>query len=163
MIEYQTHSVEESLTLGHQIGSRLLSGDQVLLFGEMGAGKTAFTLGLARGLGLSEQEYVRSPTFTLINEYEGRIPIYHLDLYRLDHSAEIEQLGLEELFLRPGVRIIEWAEKLFSGENQRPESLLFPLESWLEIQIRIDSENSRRFELNPANLQPKTHPVLTLQ
>jgi tRNA threonylcarbamoyladenosine biosynthesis protein TsaE len=104
----ETASEEETSAAGERLSASLQSGDLVLLHGELGAGKTAFVRGLARGLGAPSDE-VSSPTFTLIQEYRGRVPLYHVDLYRLE-SAEVDDLGLDDLG-DEGVVAIEWAER----------------------------------------------------
>ena len=107
--EILTHSEEETGAVGERLGATLRAGDVVLLYGELGAGKTAFVRGLARGLGASPDD-VSSPTFTLIQEYAGRVTLYHVDLYRLE-PKEIPDLGLEDLVLGDGVVAIEWADR----------------------------------------------------
>ena len=109
-----THSEEETAALARELASTLDAGSVVFLVGDLGAGKTAFVRGLAEGLGVAPEE-VSSPTFTLIQEYRGgRLPLLHVDLYRLDDRREIEELGLEELG-SDGVVAIEWADKLPRG------------------------------------------------
>ncbi len=111
MTERTTESEEETGLAGRALAATLQAGDVVLLYGDLGAGKTAFTKGLAEGLGISRDE-VSSPTFTLIQEYRGgRLPLFHVDLYRLNDPREVEDLGLDEL-AADGVLAIEWAEKL---------------------------------------------------
>ncbi len=106
-----THSQEETADVGRKLASTLNPGSALLLIGDLGAGKTAFVRGLAEGLGVSPEE-VSSPTFTLMQEYRGgRVPLIHVDLYRLNDPREIDELGLEELGLN-SVLAIEWAEKL---------------------------------------------------
>jgi tRNA threonylcarbamoyladenosine biosynthesis protein TsaE len=106
-----TASETETAAVGRDLAQSLRAGDAVLLHGELGAGKTAFVRGLAEGLGISP-DAVSSPTFTLIQEYRGgRLPLFHVDLYRLDDPREIDDLGLEEI-AADGVLAIEWAEKL---------------------------------------------------
>jgi tRNA threonylcarbamoyladenosine biosynthesis protein TsaE len=106
-----TQSESETAAVARQLASTLRAGSVVLLSGDLGAGKTAFVRGLAEGLGVAPGE-VSSPTFTLIQEYRGgRLPLLHVDLYRLDDAREIEELGLEDLGA-DGVLAIEWAEKL---------------------------------------------------
>ncbi len=107
-----SESPEQTLYWGKLLGLLLDEGDVVALTGELGAGKTALTQGIADGLGVSKDCYVTSPTFTIINEYKGRIPVYHLDFYRIESSLEIGNLGLEEYLPGEGVAIIEWAEKV---------------------------------------------------
>jgi tRNA threonylcarbamoyladenosine biosynthesis protein TsaE len=106
-----THSEPETASVARELARRLKAGSVVLLFGQLGAGKTAFVRGLAEGLGISP-EAVNSPTFTLVQQYRGgRLPLLHVDLYRLDDPREIEDLGLDELG-EDGVLAIEWADKL---------------------------------------------------
>src|SRR6185436_13302103 len=106
-----TRSEVETAAVGRDLAATLSAGDVVLLFGDLGAGKTAFVRGLAEGLGVQRDD-VSSPTFTLIHEYRGgRLPLLHVDLYRLNDAREIDDLGLDELGAG-GVLAIEWAEKL---------------------------------------------------
>ena len=106
-----TQSQDETATVGRQLASRLAAGSVLLLIGDLGAGKTALVRGLAEGLGVPPED-VSSPTFTLMQEYRGgRVPLIHVDLYRLNDAREIDELGLEELGLN-SVLAIEWAEKL---------------------------------------------------
>ena len=106
-----TRSEEETATVGRDLGATLSAGDVLLLYGDLGAGKTAFVRGLAEGLGVHRDE-VSSPTFTLIQEYRGgRLPLFHVDLYRIDDPRELDELGLDEIAV-DGVLAIEWAEKL---------------------------------------------------
>jgi len=99
--------------VGRLLGRSLEAGSVVALSGELGTGKTEFIKGLARGLGV-KRGHVSSPSFVLINEYPGRIPLYHIDLYRLSEGKDLEQIGLEEYFYGNGVTAIEWAEKAAS-------------------------------------------------
>jgi len=92
------------------VAAELSSGGVIALIGPLGAGKTVFVKGLAKALGLSGDD-ATSPTFTLINEYEGPVPLYHVDLYRLEQAEEIEELGLHEYFEGPGIVAVEWAER----------------------------------------------------
>ncbi len=105
-----TRSVEETQALGEAIGTRLGAGAVVACVGELGAGKTAFLQGLARGLGVTSA--VTSPTFVLVNVYRGRVPVYHLDAYRTASLAEVQDLGLEEMLDGEGVTLIEWADRI---------------------------------------------------
>jgi tRNA threonylcarbamoyladenosine biosynthesis protein TsaE len=135
----QTRSPEETEELGERIGRVLEPGMVVALIGELGAGKTTLTKGIARGLDVPD--LVHSPTFTFIHEHRGRIPVYHFDLYRLDSPEQIEDLGYEEYFYSPGVTIIEWAEKI--------EALLPPD----RLEIRISGEKEERaFELRATGV-----------
>ena len=109
MAEYVTNSPEETEALGRRLGEKLSPGAVVAFTGDLGAGKTAFTRGLARGLGISER--VTSPTFTIVNEYEGgRLPLFHFDLYRLGSADELFDIGWEDYLSRGGVCAVEWSE-----------------------------------------------------
>ena len=130
-----THSEEETAAVGRELAATLSAGDVVLLYGDLGAGKTAFVRGLAEGLGVSRDE-VSSPTFTLIQEYRGgRLPLFHVDLYRIEDPREFDELGLDEI-AEDGVLAIEWADRYprppahavrvsiaHAGENQRRVTL----------------------------------------
>lgn len=129
-----TQSEDETSTAGEQLGSVLAGGDVVLLYGDLGAGKTAFVRGLARGLGAPPGE-VSSPTFTLVQEYRGRVTLYHVDLYRLE-PKEVDDLGLEELVLGDGVVAIEWAERWMG----RPDDVC-------EVRIEDVGDEQRRISI----------------
>lgn len=101
----------QTLELGRRVGALLLPGEAVFLKGDLGAGKTCLTRGIAEGLDVPEGERVRSPSFSLVNVYRGRFPLYHVDLYRLSEGSEISALGLEELW-DEGCVVVEWAERL---------------------------------------------------
>ena len=159
-IPFTTHSPDDTLSLGEKIGRHLEAGDIIFLFGDLGAGKTTLTQGIARGLGVAREEYVRSPSFTLVNEYRGKIPVFHVDLYRIASSRELEDLGLEEIFSGQGISIVEWAEKLFAREDA--STPLLGIEQWIEIHITIEEEESRKFDLKPRNMESAKHPVFTL-
>jgi tRNA threonylcarbamoyladenosine biosynthesis protein TsaE len=105
-----SHSPEETQAIGERLGARLTPGSVVACTGELGAGKTCFLQGLARGLGVTAD--VTSPTFVLINQYRGRHPVYHLDAYRTGSLIELIDLGIEEMLHGDGVTVVEWADKL---------------------------------------------------
>ena len=155
-----SYSPEETLQLGKSLGSSLIAGDIILLNGDLGAGKTHLTQGICFGVGLDENSYIRSPTFTLINEYQGKLPIYHIDLYRIDSLEEIYSLGLEEILFNQGITIIEWAEKLRSPKNRK--NLLLNIQDRIEINIEIVSESEREFTFNTFFLDPRSLPIFTL-
>ena len=111
-IEIISESAEQTWEIARFIGGKLRKGDVLALSGELGSGKTCFTGGLARGLGVDEKYQITSPTFTLINEYPGRCKLYHFDVYRLNSYTEFEDLGYEEYFSGKGIVVIEWAEKI---------------------------------------------------
>jgi len=132
-----TSSPEETIQLGQFIVGVLNPGSVVGLCGELGTGKTHLIKGLARGLGVDNRYYVTSPSFTIINEYPGRIPLNHFDLFRLEGPDQMEELGYEEYLYGQGVTVIEWAEKVLP---------LLPDER-LMIEITYLSENRRRFRV----------------
>ena len=104
-----THGPEETQALGRRLGEVMGGGELVLMSGDLGAGKTCMTQGIAWGLGVNE--HARSPTFVLVSEYEGRHTLFHADLYRVDDPLEAEDLGLDETYGNGGVCVVEWAEK----------------------------------------------------
>ena len=110
-MEYITNSAEETEALGARLGERLEPGAVIAFTGDLGAGKTAFTRGLAQGLGIVDR--VTSPTFTIVNEYEGgRLPLFHFDMYRLGSSDELFDIGWEDYLARGGVCAVEWSENV---------------------------------------------------
>lgn len=111
-VRFKSTSPEETFGLGESIGRQLRQGDILALSGELGSGKTCFTQGIAKGLDVPSNYNVTSPTFTLLNEYPGRIKLCHLDVYRLSGPGDIEEIGYEDFFFGPGVTVIEWAEKI---------------------------------------------------
>jgi len=137
METFETKSARGTVTLGRKFAKRLGRGDCVALAGELGAGKTVLVRGIAEGLGLGDTRIVASPTFVLVREYSGLVPIYHIDLYRLtDPPAELAELGIDEM-LADGVVLIEWADR--AGEH-------LPAPRW-EFDIRITGRRSRSFRL----------------
>ena len=133
----QTRSTSGTLRIGKSIGKLLLPGGVVALVGELGSGKTQFIKGMATGAGVGKPTYISSPSFTLINEYPGRIPFYHIDLFRLEWEKEAEELGLEDYFQGEGITAIEWADKIPS---------LLPKEMLL-IHIAYTGKNIRSIEI----------------
>jgi tRNA threonylcarbamoyladenosine biosynthesis protein TsaE len=156
-----TKTPEETLVLGNNLGKCLGPGDIVLLFGDLGAGKTTFTQGICQGLGLPEGEYIRSPTFTLINEYQGKQPIYHIDLYRMESLEEMEALGLEEVLFGQGVAIVEWSEKLFPGDKKKEP--IFGIAERIEVRITYVDEFQRSFSIQPTHMATRSFPEFSLQ
>jgi tRNA threonylcarbamoyladenosine biosynthesis protein TsaE len=132
-----TSSPEETRELGKRIGKLAMSGNVVLLEGQLGAGKTCLTQGIAWGLDINE--YTLSPSFVIMRELYGRLPLYHIDLYRLDNIEESMELGLDDYLYGKGVCVVEWAEKALS---------ILPTE-YLMIKIEYLSDTERRFELKP--------------
>ncbi len=110
-MEYRTHSEQETEAVGENLARALPPGAVIAFTGDLGAGKTAFTRGLAQGLGIGDR--VTSPTFTIVNEYEGgRLPLFHFDMYRLESSDELFDIGWEDYLRRGGVCAVEWSEKV---------------------------------------------------
>jgi tRNA threonylcarbamoyladenosine biosynthesis protein TsaE len=105
-----SRSAEHTRRLGNSLGKLLQGGEIIGLVGELGTGKTCFVRGLTEGLEVSQETWIRSPTFTLVNEYHGRLPIYHIDLYRIESTDELEELNLREYLYSNGVSVIEWFE-----------------------------------------------------
>jgi tRNA threonylcarbamoyladenosine biosynthesis protein TsaE len=132
-----TCSANETFVLASGIGNKLQGGDILALSGELGSGKTCFTSGLARGLGVSENYQITSPTFTLINEYPAKVRLYHFDVYRLNDCSEMEDLGYEEYFAGKGVVVIEWAEKII---KIIPKSAIF-------INFEYIDDNKRKITI----------------
>lgn len=135
----KTDSADETFFLGERLAALVESGDVFAVSGELGAGKTVLARGLARGLGVARP--VKSPTFTLINEYAGRLPFYHLDVYRLSGPLEMADLGGEEYFYGSGVTLVEWAERV--AEILPPERLE------IKMEIVPGEENARKITLLP--------------
>jgi tRNA threonylcarbamoyladenosine biosynthesis protein TsaE len=140
-----THSEEETTAVARELGAALSAGDVLLLYGDLGAGKTAFVRGLAEGLGVSRDE-VSSPTFTLIQEYRGgRLPLFHVDLYRIEDPREFDELGLDEI-ADEGVLAIEWAEKL-TARLKPPRCVSVRIEHAGASERRIAIETSLKSEV----------------
>lgn len=110
--EFLTHSSEETIALGRNIAAELKAPVLVLLSGELGAGKTTLTKGIASGLRAAKEEDVTSPTFTLVHKYEGETRVYHVDLYRIGDAHDFETLGLEDVFAEQAIVLVEWPERM---------------------------------------------------
>jgi tRNA threonylcarbamoyladenosine biosynthesis protein TsaE len=110
--EFVTHSAEETIALGREIATGLKAPALILLSGDLGAGKTTLTKGIASGLGAAKEEDVTSPTFTLVHKYEGATRAYHVDLYRIGDAHDFDTLGLEDIFAENAVVLIEWPERM---------------------------------------------------
>ncbi|KML39000.1 tRNA (adenosine(37)-N6)-threonylcarbamoyltransferase complex ATPase subunit type 1 TsaE [Cytobacillus firmus] len=133
--EFISKKPEDTMGFSEKLGSLLQPGDVLALEGDLGAGKTTFTKGLAKGLNITQN--VNSPTFTIIKEYHGRLPLYHMDVYRVEDS--FEDLGFDEYFDGNGVTVVEWAHLV---KEQLPEELL-------TIYLFLDDHDSRRLVLEP--------------
>ncbi len=141
MIRITTHSPEETRQLAAGLAEKLGPGSVLALRGPLGSGKTCFAQGCARGLGV-EERYITSPTFVLVREYRGRLPFYHVDLYRLSPGPEISLLGLEEYIDGEGVTAIEWAEKLDGALPPRTVEVFMDSagETAREVSIKVPGE-----------------------
>ena len=134
-----SHNPAETESLGEAWGRMAQRGCVIALSGDLGAGKTQLVKGIARGLGIAA--CVHSPTFTLVNEYDGgRLRLFHLDLYRLETPEQITAAGLEEFLQPDGMTVIEWAERLSRVESRGSSAK----EDWLQVKIEILSEMERR-------------------
>lgn len=146
--EFVSRGPEDTADLGEELGRDLGPGDSVLLFGPLGAGKTQFVRGLARGLGIDPDE-VRSPSYTLIDEHDGRLALYHVDLYRLSADALVD-LGLEELFAADQVVVVEWAERLEEAGWDLGDAVL------VEIAYDEDEAETRRIVVDAVEPVART-------
>jgi tRNA threonylcarbamoyladenosine biosynthesis protein TsaE len=139
MATFISHSPAETEALGEKFGRAAQSGLVIALSGDLGAGKTQFVKGLARGLGISAR--VHSPTFTLVNEYGGgRLKLFHLDLYRLETPAQILSAGVGEFLSPDGVSVIEWAERIGNEELRMKNEE----NKWRQVKIEIAGESERK-------------------
>jgi tRNA threonylcarbamoyladenosine biosynthesis protein TsaE len=132
--EVRTEDPDQTLCLGRVFGGMLTEGSMVALMGELGSGKTVLAKGIAQGLGVEDEREVTSPSFVLVNEYQGRLPVRHVDLFRLQETADVEDLGWDEFISGPGVTLVEWAEKVPN---------LLPTER-IEVHIEWLSPRERR-------------------
>jgi len=139
-INFESNSPDETESLGKNLAKVLKVNDVLSFSGVLGAGKTCLIKGIAAGLGI-EGSPVRSPSFTLINEYEGQVPLYHFDLYRMKETSELHNIGWDDYLMRDGIVVVEWGEK---AGNQMPENRI-------EINIEIVSETERRFQIRFRN------------
>ncbi len=135
MIKFRTTSPEETITLGEKIGSLLKKGDIIAMQGTLAAGKTTITKGIAKALGIKDT--ITSPTFCLISEYEGKMPLYHMDVYRLDGAEDFANLGTEDMLYGDGISIIEWSEKIM---EELPKKTII-------LKIEPNEDNSRTISL----------------
>ena len=142
--ELVTHSTEETIERGREIGARVKPPVLILLSGELGAGKTTLTKGIVSGLGAAREDEVTSPTFTLVHKYEGRARVYHVDLYRVGDFHDLETLGLEDVFSESAVVIVEW-----------PDRLAFRTD-WPVLRVKLEhvAEDERKISIEDAATSP---------
>jgi tRNA threonylcarbamoyladenosine biosynthesis protein TsaE len=143
-----TESDQETIELGFTLGTLLEEGDVVALVGELGSGKTWFTKGIARGLGVSPSTVITSPSFALVNEYPGRTTLFHMDIYRLGSLSELLSAGIEEYLHSGGVAVLEWADRW-------PEILP---DEVLKVELTIVNDHSRRITLSGRH--PRTSSII---
>ena len=134
-----TNSPEETIELGIRIGNKLKKGDVIAMQGTLAAGKTTITKGIAQALGITDT--ITSPTFCLISEYYGKMPLYHMDVYRLDGEEDFVNLGTDDMIYGDGVSIIEWSEKIM---NELPKKTII-------LKITPQDDGSRKIELENWN------------
>ena len=134
-MKYLSHSEDETQKIGYEVAEKIKKGDVISLTGSLGAGKTVFAKGFAKQLGI--EEAIVSPTFTLVQEYDGRMKMYHLDLYRLSGEDEFESMGGEDFLYSDGVTLIEWREKI---ESMRPDDTIY-------VKITINEDLTRTIEI----------------
>ena len=139
MKKFVSKSVKETINFGKRLGRILHPGDIVALCGELGSGKTILTKGIAEGLGVKSSRYVNSPTFVILKEYKGRMPLYHFDIYRLNDVSEFSTVGYSEYFYGKGTSVIEWADKIID---------ILP-KDFLKIEMSVKTENERRISITP--------------
>jgi tRNA threonylcarbamoyladenosine biosynthesis protein TsaE len=134
-----TRSPRQTMSWGSRLGRLLKGGEIIALIGELGAGKTCFVRGVTQGLEVGKGAWIRSPSFTLINEYQGRLPVYHIDLYRVESRAQLEGLNLREYLYSDGVSLIEWFEHLPADE----------VDEYLELRIAYVDGSRRQLSFSP--------------
>lgn len=130
-------SIDHTIQIGARIATALKKGDVVALIGELGSGKTVLTKGIAKGLGVKDVRYVNSPTFVIIKEYKGKVPLYHFDLYRLNKTTCLDAISYDEYFYGDGVTVVEWADKIRK---------ILPKKR-LEIKLSVLGGNKRKIEI----------------
>ena len=140
VLEFESHDAEETAALGERIGKEARPGEVYTLIGDLGVGKTVFTQGFAKGLGI--QDHVNSPTFTILQIYEeGRLPFYHFDVYRISDPSEMDEIGFEEYVFGQGVSMIEWANLI---EEILPEK---------HVQVTIEKDLSKGFDFRKITVE----------
>lgn len=142
MLEFTTKTSEETIELGFKIGQKLKKGNIIAMQGTLAAGKTTITKGIAKALEITDT--ITSPTFCLISEYYGKMPLYHMDVYRLEGSEDFENLGTEDMLYGDGVCIIEWSEKIMDS---------LPKETII-INIQPQDDGSRKIQISNWNNSP---------
>jgi len=138
-MKHLTKSPEETIALGYKLGKTLKQGNVLALIGELGTGKTVFTKGIAKALGVKDYEYVNSPSFIIVKEYPSKTkPLYHFDLYRLKSSRDMDTVGYEEYFYSNGISVIEWADR---ARDALPDK-------YITVKFKHLGENKRQITVN---------------
>ncbi len=137
LIKAISRTRDETIALGEKLARRMKKGVVVALIGDLGAGKTVLVKGIAKGLGVTDTRYVNSPSFVIVKEHRGRIPLYHFDIYRLEGPASLETIGYDEYFYGNGVTIIEWADKIKGLLPKRH----------IEVRFSIRDDGSREIKI----------------
>ena len=135
--------MDETQKLGEIIGTAITDGTVLALTGDLGSGKTAFVQGLARGLEVPDDYYITSPSYTLINEYPGRYPLFHVDLYRILNPTDLEDIGLYEILHNSGIVAIEWADRI--GQKLMPDAII--------IHFEITGDETRKISITANDLK----------
>lgn len=149
MLTLYTSTPEQTIQLGGIIGSYLQKQDILAMQGTLAAGKTTITKGIAKSLGI--EETVTSPTFTLISEYEGKIPLYHMDVYRLDSTEDFLNLGVEEMLYGDGICIIEWSEKIM--DELPDDTIIIKLQTLESGKRKIEIQNWKYKEIKQEDIK----------
>ena len=137
-MKYISKSPEETLDIGYKFGKTLKRGTIVALTGELGTGKTLFTKGIAKALGVKEYQYVNSPSFVIVKEYSSKkMPLYHFDLYRLKSSHDLDTVGYEEYFYSKGISVVEWADR---AKDLLPDK-------YISVKFKYSGKNKRRIQV----------------
>ena len=137
IIQYKSNSCLDTEALGVKIANAFKPGDIIALYGDLGSGKTTFTRGLVRGISPSKNLKVKSPSFAIVNQYDGDFKIYHIDCYRLENIEDFEDIGIDEFLFSDAITIIEWPERI---EELLPKDII-------KIRIETISENERKIEV----------------
>lgn len=138
-------NINETVKFGARLGRLISGGDVVALTGELGSGKTTLIKGIAKGVGVKDTRYVNSPSFVIIKEYKGRIPLYHFDVYRLDDPSSLDTVGYKEYFYGDGATVIEWADKI---KGLLPDEYLA-----IELFVKGEDEREARISANGARYE----------